>query len=447
MVLSILSSPWKLNYSQLDPAAALLVSLKNIRPSVSQAVIENISQVVRIGCEFESEDINNMRMSTCQYMAYLYNYKCISTTSLLNVMYYLISYGVSYQQHDVQYFGMDPPDSLTRIRVICHMLRIVGDFVTGSRSNRRVDFFLKYFQRYFLYKRGLPVWEEEHVGGRKRFPHNVEEMFEDTIKRMRGKWKFVKTVEEAEEEILALDKSLREKVKSVKVKRAISGERRTGFGVKIPKDYKKRQVLYSKPVSYAKKATSQKWNKNRNGRQGGRMVEPVAVLESVEEEEEKLGSEDEFEKEFQAMCDFGTTAVAESVIPGGGGGGGCSSSTSLSSSSRTTGGNSKVVPVARVGGGFAESGMDALHYGLPTVKVTVLTKRNNKPKEKTLEVESKEDFLVSIKQREEQEMMEKLEVKTRTLELTRRQQEEEHMNMISALYEKFGKVVTRSNKK
>lgn len=419
MVIGILSSPWHLNTSQLETGAALLASLKHCRPTVVQAVIENISEIVRLGCEFDSEDMNNIRMCTCQYVAHLFNYKCITTTSLLNVMYYLISYGVTYNNASSR---MDPPDSLYRVRLVCHMLRIVGDFVSTPRSNKRLDFFLQYFQRYFLYKRSHPIWEEK--AGRKRFPHYVEEMFEDTIKRVRDKWKFRKTVEEAELDILELDRKLREKVKSEQVKRAISGERLVGLKVTVVKEPVKR-VEAKETVSYVKQPSSSLTSVAGNAK------DLQVVKEEEEDVESELDDEDEFERELRALCSGASDPAINRQ-------------------------KKQDFPAARVGKDIG-SGKEALQFGMDKVKVTVLTKQNNKPLQKTVEIGTKEQFLESIKQREAQEQRDKLDVKSKTLLLSKRQQEEEQaakdrsmmkaLNQLGKVTVTSGPVVKGANKK
>lgn len=141
------------------------------------SVIENLTEQIRLGCDYEFDDLNNYRMSTCQYLAYIYTFRAISTTTLFNVSllitvlfqyilftscdrrsengfqililgfqiwYYLISYGVTYR--DDLFTRMDPPDNMYRVRMVGLMLRICGDYLTSSNSKRRLNFFLKYFQ-------------------------------------------------------------------------------------------------------------------------------------------------------------------------------------------------------------------------------------------------------------------------------------------------------------
>lgn len=59
------------------------------------------------------------------------------------------------------------------------------------------------------------------------------------------------------------------------------------------------------------------------------------------------------------------------------------------------------------------------------VNVTLVTKKNNKQKLKTLTVSAEEEFIVSLKTREEAEKVEKQKMKSRTLAITRMQEEEE----------------------
>lgn len=49
------------------------------------AVIENLTEQIRMGCDYEFDDLNIYRMSTCQLLAYIYTYKAVSTTTLFNV--------------------------------------------------------------------------------------------------------------------------------------------------------------------------------------------------------------------------------------------------------------------------------------------------------------------------------------------------------------------------
>lgn len=113
---------------------------------------------------------------------------------------------------------MDPPDNMYRVRMSCQMLRICGDYLTSSNSKRRLNFFLKYFQRYYVYKRTLSYWEYAE------FPHSVQEFYEETFKRLRGRWKLAKTMEEAEKDIVDMDEQLRKKVKNEDLKAVISSQ-------------------------------------------------------------------------------------------------------------------------------------------------------------------------------------------------------------------------------
>ncbi|CAL8125382.1 unnamed protein product [Orchesella dallaii] len=411
MAVTILSSPWKYSYAQLDSLAALLASLKQFRPTVTQAVVESISEQIRIGCENECEDINNFRTSTCQLFAHLYNYKNLSTTTLLNVWSFIINFGVTYNVNESS--RMDPPDSLARVRLICHMLKIAGDYLSSERSNKRLEFFLKYFQRYYLFKRNHPIWQSV------RFPHNIQEFYEDSMKRVKKGWKFVTTVEEAEKEIAELDGKLRKKVKNDALKHAIQNKSSVQVPVRVTAK-SKLTPTYAKVIAKANfsQANSKIFVDNPVAEESTTAIVASGKIHKIgigQSTSEKCPfnkasyllptvEEDEFEEAYATLC-------AESV----------SQSTEKARTPRFA---PVEIPFAKMQGSTC-SGTDALNYSNPGVKVTVLTKQNNKTRRKTLEVPPEEDFLKNIKLREQAERNEKQEVKSRTLELARLQVEEE----------------------
>ncbi|ODN04867.1 Regulator of nonsense transcripts UPF2 [Orchesella cincta] len=419
MAVNILSSPWNYSYAQLDSLAALLASLKQFRPTVTQAVIENISEQIRIGCENECEDINNLRTSTCQLFAHLYNYKNVSTTALLNVWYYMINYGVSYNINELS--RMDPPDCLSRVRLICHMLKIAGDYLSSERSNKRLEFFLKYFQRYYLFKRSHPIWQSV------RFPHNIQEFYEDSIKRVKKGWKFVQTVEEAEKEIAELDNKLRSKVLSDKLKLVIQNKSSVRIPVRITLKDK-----MNPPPSYAKVMAGSSLAKTKKIMEQSETEEPANINQGGAEthlSEKRLYNkapyllatveEDDFEEAYATLC-------AESVLQ-------------PTENTRTPRLAPVEVPLAKMQTSSC-SGMDA-NCSKPSVRVTVLTKQNNKPRMKTLEVPPEEEFLKNIKLREQAERKEKQEVKSRTLELARLQAEEDRKKEMPSIQDLLQKLM------
>lgn len=69
-----------------------------------------------------------------------------------------------------------------------------------------------------MYKRNLSYWEAND------FPHSVQEFYEETFRRLRGRWKLAKTVEDAEKDILEMDEQLRRKVKSENLKAVMSNQ-------------------------------------------------------------------------------------------------------------------------------------------------------------------------------------------------------------------------------
>ncbi|ODN04067.1 Regulator of nonsense transcripts 2 [Orchesella cincta] len=399
LVVKILSSPWKFNYVQMESAAALLASTKKFRPSVTMSVIENLTEEIRLGCDHEFEDLNNFRMATCQYLAYIYSYKAVSTTTLFNVWYYLISYGVTYRQ-DV-FTKMDPPDNMYRVRMVCHMLRMCGDYLTSSNSRRRLNFFLKYFQRYYVYKRTLPHWDTFD------FPHSVHEFFEETFRRLRNRWKLAKTMEEAEQDIVEMDELLRKKIKDDTVKAAIYSQtqcvRLPGTAsTKAPKKSKKVRNKLSRTVPNPHQL-------NRIAEEPAEEIPEVVVeMNQVEDPYEQYEQTEKKLEESQDLDDVEFLAAFEKM---------CNEANQIPI--KTSAKTDLPIPMSAA----AKSSEPA--EGVGNVNVTLVTKKNNKQKLKTLVVSADEEFIVSLKNREEAEKLEKQKVKSRTLAITRLQEEEE----------------------
>lgn len=70
-----------------------------MKPKVVNAVIENLNEYIRVGCDYPVDEMNTFRLSTCQYLAYIYTYRVISTTTLFNVRRSYIFNFVSNKMH------------------------------------------------------------------------------------------------------------------------------------------------------------------------------------------------------------------------------------------------------------------------------------------------------------------------------------------------------------
>merc|ERR1712013_586845 len=127
---------------------------------------------------------------------------------IFKVLYSLITFGVVLEP-ELAWNSLDHPDQMVRLRLVCVLLDTCGQYFSSGSSKKKLDYFLLYFQRYFLFKKSCFATDES-------FPLGISSMVLETLNNLRPKMDILEDFESAckavlkvEEEFIAV---LREKM-------------------------------------------------------------------------------------------------------------------------------------------------------------------------------------------------------------------------------------------
>lgn len=200
-----LSSVWNIRYNAIHCCANLLAGLASYHEDVAIHVVDAILEDIRLGMEVNHPKYNQRRVSCAKFLGELYNYRLVDTGVIFKTLYSFITFGVSLDESVES--PLDPPEHLFRIRLTSVLLDTCGQYFDGGSSKKKLDYFLSYFQRYYWYKRKLPVWTPECP-----FPMEVDYVVRDTIETLRPKLKMFTSYEEAVTATEEMGKELRAKI-------------------------------------------------------------------------------------------------------------------------------------------------------------------------------------------------------------------------------------------
>ena len=86
------------------------------------------------------------------------------------------------------------PDSF-RLRLVCVILDTCGQYFTSGSTKKKLDYYLLYFQRYYLFKRSCYPSTES-------FPLGMSQLFMDTVTGLKPKLEMYEDFEAACEAVL-----------------------------------------------------------------------------------------------------------------------------------------------------------------------------------------------------------------------------------------------------
>lgn len=199
---------WNLRYNSIHCAANLLAGLAPYYEHVAIQVVDGVLEDIRLGMEVNHPKFNQRRVSCSKYLGELYNYRLVESSVIFKTLYSFITFGVSYD--DAIPSPLDSPEHLFRIRLTCVLLETCGQYFDKGSSKKKLDCFLLYFQKYYLYKRMNPIFSENHP-----FPIDVSNLVQDTLETIRPKTKLFKDFDEAIKAIEELEKEVKPKIASV----------------------------------------------------------------------------------------------------------------------------------------------------------------------------------------------------------------------------------------
>ncbi|GFO15395.1 regulator of nonsense transcripts 2-like [Plakobranchus ocellatus] len=201
-----LTAVWNIKYNSIHCAANLLAGIAPFHEHVAIQVVDGVLEDIRLGMEINDSKYNQRRVSCVKYLGELYNYRMVESGVIFKTLYSLITFGVSLDEKAPVY--MDPPEHLFRIRLVCVLLETCGQFFDRGSSKKKLDCFLLYFQRYYLFKHSLPIFNAE---GRP-FPMDVENLMQETLELVRPRLTMFKTYQEACEAATQLETEYRAKI-------------------------------------------------------------------------------------------------------------------------------------------------------------------------------------------------------------------------------------------
>merc|ERR1719244_79837 len=203
-----LKNVWNLKYFNIRYVASLLAGLVQYHDWVGTDIIDSVLEDIRLGMEGNNPKHNQRRTAMVKFLGEMYNYRLVDSALIFKVLYSLITFGVVLDP-EAAWSSLDPPDHMVRLRLVCVLLDTCGQFFSSGSSKKKLDYFLLYFQRYFLFKKSCYPDEAS-------FPLGMSQLILETITALRPKLEIAKDFEAAcaavlkvEEEFIAV---LREKM-------------------------------------------------------------------------------------------------------------------------------------------------------------------------------------------------------------------------------------------
>jgi len=207
-IVKSLKNVWNLKYFNIRYVASLLAGLVQYHDWVGQEIIDGVLEDIRLGMEGNNPKQNQRRTAMVKFLGEMYNYRLVDSSLIFKVLYSLITFGVM-MDPDMAWNSLDHPDQMVRLRLVCVLLDTCGQYFSSGSSKKKLDYYLLYFQRYYLFKQSCYTSDTS-------FPLGINNLVLETISIIRPKMEMLKDFEAAckavlkvEEEFIAV---LREKM-------------------------------------------------------------------------------------------------------------------------------------------------------------------------------------------------------------------------------------------
>ncbi|XP_074649802.1 regulator of nonsense transcripts 2-like [Tubulanus polymorphus] len=200
-----LTAVWNVRFNNVHCLANLLAGLAPFHENIAVLVVDGVLEDVRVGMEINAPKFNQRRVSTAKYLGELYNYRMVESAVVFKTLYSFITFGVSLDESVPS--PLDQPEHLFRIRLVCVLLDTCGQFFDRGSSRKKLDYFLTYFQRYYLYKRSRAIWTDQRP-----FPMDVDNMVKDSLEAIRAKIALFETLDEANEAVGKIENEFKSKL-------------------------------------------------------------------------------------------------------------------------------------------------------------------------------------------------------------------------------------------
>ncbi|KAL8621336.1 hypothetical protein ACOMHN_053357 [Nucella lapillus] len=203
-----LTAVWNVRFNSVHCAANLLAGIAPYHEHVAIQVVDGVLEDIRLGMEVNHPRYNQRRVSCIKYLGELYNYRMVESTVIFRVLYSIITFGVSIDETVSN--PLDPAEHLFRLRLVCVLLDTCGQYFDKGSSKKKLDCFLIYFQRYYWFKRSLPIWSDERP-----FPIDIMNMMRDTMDTIRPKMVMCCSWEEALGAVSSLEEEYKAKISGI----------------------------------------------------------------------------------------------------------------------------------------------------------------------------------------------------------------------------------------
>lgn len=197
---------WNLKFNNIRCLANMLSGLAEYHEDVAVSVIDGLLEYIRIGMETNFFRDNQRRLSTVKFLGEMYNYQLVDSDVVFICLYMLITFGASIDMSE----GLDPPEHLFRVRLVCTILDTCGQYFDRGSSKKKMDCFLVYFQCYIWEKKESGYWNDKCP-----FPRDLDYMVNDSIEALRPKMELFVSLDEAKAAVLELNKEYEDKIKAI----------------------------------------------------------------------------------------------------------------------------------------------------------------------------------------------------------------------------------------
>lgn len=201
-----LTQAWLVRYNSIHCLANLVSGLALYHEEIGIFVVDAVIEDIRIGLEINMPKFNQRRVSMIKYLGELYNYRMVESSIIFKVLYTLITYGVSFEINEKPE-SLDPSDNFFRVRLVCVMLETCGQYFDRGNTKKKLDCFLTYFMRYYIFKKETALGEDETKPSDRI---DIDFTLTETIVSLRPGFKFVKNYHAACEAVAKMEEDVRE---------------------------------------------------------------------------------------------------------------------------------------------------------------------------------------------------------------------------------------------
>ncbi|TMS37884.1 hypothetical protein L596_004724 [Steinernema carpocapsae] len=191
--LEAISDPTSVPFGNINQLARCVSSLSEKYDWLYNEVLDNILERIRLSLEIGVLAISQHVMANVVYLGHLYNEEVCELHVIMLVLYQLISFNV--REED--------PRNLLRTRLVCSLLRVVGEFFRKGSRRRKVDVFLCYFYRFYWSKKDVWLQRGSDWG---QFPLDIDFMMKEMLNEL-GREDFPTSLEEANKMVEKIEKA------------------------------------------------------------------------------------------------------------------------------------------------------------------------------------------------------------------------------------------------